>query len=158
MLRKKSNHLVVLFLFFLLGGFTAGCAGQPPASATPDSRQPINAERGLENGQIKAGIDINHVEVHRGERIIFSGKTSLSTGACIESQLFEDGVPVSWWPSDVCFLITSEEWEFAVLLGEDDGSGKLDDSAQYQLQVWWADAPEETVDEIYFDLAGPQSP
>lgn len=151
MFEKKYDLLIVLLLFFLLMTFITGCDGQPPGVETSEPQQPIN-------GQSKAEIDIQHIEVHRGDQIVFSGETTLSEGECIFSQLFEDGTPVGWWPVDKCFLVTGVDWQFAVPLGEGSAPEEIDDSAQYRLQVWWASAPEETVDEIYFDLAGPQSP
>lgn len=151
MIENKFSFLTVLGLFFLLGLFTAGCEWQPPGVETTEPQQPINSQR-------MAEIDINHIEVQGGHQIVFSGETTLSDGECVFSQLFEDGAPVGWWPSDQCFLVSGVDWQFAVPLGEGGIPEELDDSAQYRLQVWWADAPEETVDEIYFDLAGPQSP
>lgn len=151
MFERKLGFRFVLLLFFLLGAFTASCAVQSPEIETTQPQKPIT-------GQRKAEIDIKHIEVRSGEQIIFSGETTLSEDECINSQLFKDDNPVGWWPSDQCFSITSENWQFTVPLGEDSFPEELDDSAQYRLQVWWAGAPEETVDEIYFDLAGPQSP
>jgi len=148
---KRINLPFVLLLFFLFGTFTASCTGQTLEVETPQPQQPVT-------DPILAEIDIEHIEVRTGDRINFSGSTTLPDGECIVSQLFKDEAPVGWWPSDQCFLIDNPDWQFAVPLGEGDIPEKLDTSAQYRLQVWWEGDPEETVDDIYFDLAGPQSP
>lgn len=151
MFRKRINRLIVLLILFLSGVFAASCAGQTLEIETQQPEQPITV-------QGEAEIDVKHVEVRTGDAIIFSGTTTLSEGECIISQLFKDENPVDWWPSDKCFLVTNKDWQFTVALGEDGVPDELDDSAQYRLQVWWQNAPDESVDNIYFDLAGPQSP
>lgn len=151
MFEKRINLPFVFLVLFLFGAFTASCAGQTPEVETLQPQQPVTDQLGAE-------IDVKHVEVRPADRIIFSGSTTLTEGECINSQLFKDNNPVGWWPSDKCFLIDNPDWQFAVILGEDDNPEKLDDSSQYRLQVWWAGDSDETIDDIYFDLAGPQSP
>ena len=90
------------------------------------------------------------MEVRTAEEITFSGTTTLPEGACLLSELTQDGDLVPWWPGDACTPVSEPTWEINVFLTE-----PLDEGAQYRLRAWWDDDPQGVADVFYFDLASP---
>jgi hypothetical protein len=114
------------------------------ACTAPVSRTPIQPDPGTDHYT----LDITGVEVRAGEEITFTGTTTLPEGACLLSELTQDGDLVPWWPGDACTLISAPTWEINVFLTE-----PLDEGAQYRLRAWWDGDPEGVADVFYFDLA-----
>jgi hypothetical protein len=69
-------------------------------------------------------------------RISFAGRSTLPDGTCLQTQLFADGEPEVWWPSDSCVPVQDGAWRIAVPLGEERVPGELDPTVQYMLRAW----------------------
>lgn len=136
------QRLLILFLGVIL--ISACSAPTAAPTLTPTT-----------NGEILPILTITGVEVHIGEQITFTGKTTLAEGACLRSELTQDGDLVPWWPSSECFPVTGQTWQISVTLDTDGRPSTLDDEAQYQLRAWWDVDPKGVADVFYFDLASP---
>ena len=103
----------------------------------------------------KAGgnITIESVQVVSGQ-VIFTGQSTLPDGTYVQTQLFADGGPETWWPSDSGVPVQDGVWRIAVPLGEEEAPGELDPAVQYMLRAWAQDNPSIEV-AFWFDLAGP---
>ncbi|MBW6467131.1 MAG: hypothetical protein K0B06_11550 [Brevefilum sp.] len=138
MFNKLLQCLKPALALTLTGATLAACAPPPAAPTQPDP------------GTDHYTLDITGVEVRAGEQIAFTGTTTLPEGACLLSELTQDGDLVPWWPGDTCTLISGPTWKINVFLTE-----PLDEDAQYTLRAWYDEDPEGVADVFYFDLAPP---
>ncbi len=99
-------------------------------------------------------VTVESVHVSRG-RLAFSGKSTLPDGTCLQNQLFADGIPVPWWPTDTCATVQNGTWQMAVRLGEGGTPDELDATVEYTLRAWQRDNPAIAAEIFPFDLAGP---
>jgi hypothetical protein len=130
---------IVLLIGVLL---LSGCGSQSPE--TPQSS-------GLTGSIQTTGVQVDP------QQIIFTGRTTLPEGACIQTQLAIDGEPASWWPVETCADRQEGEWQITVAFAEAGAPDTLDDSAQYVLRAWASTDPTIKAEPFYFDLIGPQS-
>lgn len=101
-------------------------------------------------------ITVNSVHVD-SDSVAFAGQSNLPNGTCLETQLYADGDPETWWPMDTCVVVQDGAWQITVPLGEEGAPDKLDPTVEYRVRVWQRDNPAiESV--FYFDLAGPPLP
>jgi hypothetical protein len=100
-------------------------------------------------------VDVDKVQ-STGDRLTFSGTTTLPDGACLNTSLLADEALFPDWPVD-CVRPTRGVWRLEVLLGEQGGPPRLNRAAQYRFHVWLQDQPA-VQDVLPFDLAGPPTP
>jgi hypothetical protein len=86
--------------------------------------------------------------------ILISGTTDLPEGTVIRSQLYENYILLTWWPSDREYVIEDGEWEIKVLFEE---TGPHDDfipESGYWLIIRVKNDPS-IVDGVFWDTVGP---
>jgi len=106
--------------------------------------------------KVGGNITIESIQVVSG-RLIFTGRSTLPDGTYVQTQLFADGGPETWWPSDSGVPVQDGVWRIAVPLGEEEAPGELDPAVQYMLRAWAQDNP--SIEAVFcFDLAGPLTP
>jgi hypothetical protein len=89
--------------------------------------------------------------------LLFSGTTDLPDGTVIQSQLYENGILVTWWPSDREYVVEDGEWEIKVLTNEIVAYENLIPSSSYWLIILVKDDPS-IIDGTYWDTIGPPVP
>jgi hypothetical protein len=106
--------------------------------------------------EASGNITIESVQVVSGQ-VIFTGQSTLPNGTCLQTQLFADGEPKAWWPSESCVPVHDGAWQIVVPLDGEGAPGKLDPAVQYMLRAWAQDNP--SIEAVFwFDLAGPPTP
>jgi hypothetical protein len=95
---------------------------------------------------------VNRVHVD-GSWVIISGKTTLPDGAVFRSQLYEDNVPLSWWPVNKDIQAANGEWAITVPLGENEAPSALAKGPGYWIRIWSKENPD-IRGLMYFDLIG----
>ena len=101
-------------------------------------------------------ITIESIQVVSGQ-VIFTGQSTLPDGTYVQTQLFADGEPETWWPSESCVPVQDGAWWIVVPLDGEGAPGELDPAVQYMLRAWAQDNPSIEV-AFWFDLAGPPTP
>lgn len=103
-------------------------------------------------------ITIEGVQVHSGNSIAFTGRSTLPEGTCLQTELVADGERESWWPVEDCVPVGGDgTWTIVVPLGEGGAPDELDPTVQYELRAWQQSDP--TMQAVFwFDLAGPPAP
>ena len=91
-------------------------------------------------------------------RIVFTGQSTLPDGTCLQTQLFANDSPVTWWPKDTCAVVQAGGWRLVVRLGAGGTPDELDPAFEYVLRVWQRDDPSVEMDIFPFDLMGPPPP
>lgn len=88
------------------------------------------------------------------QQVLFSGRSTLSEGTCLRTELLAGDKPVSWWPVNTCVLVKNGQWQITVPL---DQHQALDPTVDYRLHVRQAGS---TVVEavLAFDLGAPPAP
>jgi len=108
----------------------------------------------VEAGQPPEGsITVTGVRVS-GDHVIVRGESTVPEGACVSTELWADGAPVSWWPSDACVPVMEGAWELMVPL---DPGQSLDAGVQYMVRAYQPGGPN-IVSTFPFDLGGPPTP
>jgi hypothetical protein len=101
-------------------------------------------------------ITIESIQVVSGH-VIFTGQSTLPDGTCLQTQLFADGEPEAWWPSESCVPVQDGAWRIVVPLDGEGASGELDPAVQYMLRARAQDNP--SIEAVFwFDLSGPPTP
>jgi hypothetical protein len=101
-------------------------------------------------------ITIESIQVVSGQ-VIFAGQSTLPDRTYVQTQLFADGGPETWWPSDSCVPVQDGAWRITVPLDGEGAPGELDPAVQYMLRAWQQDDP--SIEAVFwFDLAGPPTP
>lgn len=135
----KGSRLLLLFSVMLV--LASGCVDVMPStspSAAPEA-----------DGR----ITVDSVQIG-GARITISGQSTLGDGSCLQTQLFADGEPESWWPGDTCVAVEGGRWEAVARLGEGAAPAELDPNVEYEFRIWQQDNPQ--VEALFFlDLEGP---
>jgi hypothetical protein len=98
-------------------------------------------------------ITVHSVEVTAAQ-IVIRGKSALPDGTCLNTELWADGAPLTWWPTETCAPIRQGTWELAVSLGEGQA---LQPGVQYMVRTYQPGGPN-IVSTFPFDLDGPQKP
>jgi hypothetical protein len=94
------------------------------------------------------------VHINSG-RIVFTGQSTLPEGTCLQTQLFANESPVTWWPKDTCAVVQDGRWRLVVLLGAGGAPGELDPAFDYTLRTWQRDDPSIEAEIFWFELRGP---
>ena len=100
-------------------------------------------------------IVIESVRVVPLSHIEFEGRTNLSDGTCLLTQLSINDTPESWWPSAECVDIENGQWQIRVPLGKNGVPQELSREKQYLLRVWERGNPTIESEPFWFDLSGP---
>ena len=95
-------------------------------------------------------ITISTVDV-TADQVRVRGTSALPQGACVSAELWADGVPQAWWPSDDCAPVTDGAWELVVPV---DVQQMLRPDVQYMLRAYEPGGPN-IVSAFPFDLSGP---
>lgn len=105
-----------------------------------------------ENQSPDGSIDVEGVEVS-AEQVVIRGTSTLEEGACVNAELWADGAPLSWWPTEVCASVEGGTWELVVPLEEGQA---LQSGVQYMVRAYQPGGPN-IVSTFPFDLDGPPS-
>ena len=113
------------------------------SSIDPDSFPSSNKE-----------IVVNRVRV--ASYIQFGGTSRLADGTVLVSKLFEDDIPLSWWPEEQKIIVNDGEWEITVTKSANITASDLGllVGPDYNFYIWEQDNPV-TKSSFYFDLVGP---
>jgi hypothetical protein len=98
-------------------------------------------------------ITIKGVEV-TDEQVAIRGTSTLPDDTCVSAELWADGAPLTWWPTDICALITEGTWELAIPLNAEQA---LQPGVQYMVRAYQPGGPN-IVSTMPFDLDAPPSP
>jgi hypothetical protein len=100
--------------------------------------------------------DIVVNRVHAGSYIQFSGTSKLPDGTVLVSKLFEDDIPLHWWPEEQEIIVNDGEWEITVTESANITASDLEllVGPDYDFYIWKRDNPA-TKSSFYFDLVGP---
>jgi hypothetical protein len=108
----------------------------------------------IDQGQSPSG-DIAVTDVHVTEdQVAVRGTTTLPDDACVRTELWADGTPLAWWPTDACAPVTDGEWQMVIPLEEYQA---LQSSVQYIVRAYQPGGPN-VVSTFPFDLDGPPMP
>lgn len=139
MLKHYAPLLVVLLLV----------ACRPAPIATPQAVEvTVTATPSALHGSISANV----VEVS-DDVIRFAGTSTLPEATCLQTQLFAEGVPETWWPLDTCVPVTGQAWEITVAL-----DALLDQNRNYTLRAWAFDDPAIQSETFWLEVSPPPSP
>ncbi len=145
----------VLLGFCILGMMIAGAGCARPASTLaatwsyPTASSPTGADW---------TVGVTSVLVRQGTSIEIDGTAHLPPGSCLKTRLMENNLPVDWWPQDACISPDGATWQMVVPLGRKGAPQALNPQAAYEVQAWWPDQPQETLDRLPFDLTPPPAP
>lgn len=148
---QKQYFLSTLFIALLL---TACNPNSTAPSVTPTDEQTTATPS---SSTLRGTVTVNRARLE-GNIIQFSGKSSLADGLCVQTQLFENGVPVTWWPINECITLDQGEWSISVTLGEQDAPQELAEMTPYTVRAWAFDNPELQSELFFLDIAPPPTP
>jgi hypothetical protein len=89
--------------------------------------------------------------------MIFTGTSDLPEGTVIRSQLYENDILLSWWPSDREYVINSGYWEIKVLMKDTEPHEDLIPESRYLLLIMVKDDPS-IIGCAFWDNIGPPVP
>ena len=100
--------------------------------------------------------DIVVNRAHAGSYIQFSGTSKLPDGTVLVSKLFEDDIPLHWWPEEQEIIVNDGKWEITVTESTNITASDLEllVGPDYDFYIWKRDNPA-TKSIFYFDLVGP---
>jgi len=98
-------------------------------------------------------ITIKQVEASK-EQVLIRGVGTLPDGACVSTELWADGAPLSWWPNETCATAQEGVWELAVPL---EPGQTLQAGVQYMVRAYQPGGPD-IVATFPFDLDTPPTP
>jgi hypothetical protein len=101
----------------------------------------------------QGNILVEHVHVE-SSLIKFSGTAGLPEGTILHSQIYEDNVPLSWWPTTNDITVQNGQWTVSVSFGEQKTDGRISVGPQYIFDIWQEDYLD-VRGEYSFDLVGP---
>lgn len=86
-----------------------------------------------------------------GDQVTISGTSTLPSGSCVNTELWADGTPVIWWPTNACISIQEGSWKQVVVLEPDQA---LQPNVQYMIRAYQSGGPD-IVATFPFDLNSP---
>lgn len=159
---NPQGYLSLLLITLVLGacqssGLVNGSAptGQISATASQTAEAAEKMPPNTSEASTVAQITIRGVQVQEGAYIQVRGQSDLPEGACILTQLEQEGEGVSWWPDGSCATVNNGQWQLAVQLGETGAPQNLDAKPQYAVRAWYQDDPTVAAQPFPFDLQGP---
>ena len=134
----------------------AGCSGRqmPEAGQPTPHPPPTTTFPGGADPRSQETISVGPARVFSSDFLYFHGDTRLPNGTVLESQLYESGKAVPWWPADRPITSENGTWEVKVPLGVDGAPARLKTGPSYVFKVW-QDADPSVQAVFYFDLVGP---
>lgn len=138
-----SVFLVLFLAAFGVVGCTDKSALVPPANTPPT----LNNEEKLFTPTMK--VIVSHMVIGGGQAH-FEGTTELNN-ATLQTQLYQDGKLLDWWPANQDIKSDGYFWEITVTYAEE-----LPIESLYVLKIWDKDNPSR-YGVHYFDLKGPPS-
>jgi len=101
----------------------------------------------------QGGITVTGVQVSAGQ-VVVRGTSTLPQGSCVSSELWADGAPVSWWPTEAGSPVMDGAWEITVPL---EPGQALEPGVQYMVRAYQPGGPN-SVSTFPFDLDAPPAP
>jgi hypothetical protein len=132
----------LLILCLMVAGLLAACTR--PASKP----SVVNATL------ITPGITIDQVQVNQGAGVYVTGRSTLSDGECVQTELTANQKVVQWWPRDVCVEINANKWEILAALGNKGAPKQLEPNVDYEIHAWNPKDPSATSARFPFHLNG----
>jgi hypothetical protein len=86
--------------------------------------------------------------------MLVHGTTTLPDDTCITTELWTDGIPVPWWPTDACATVKNGAWKLQVSLDEGE---PLRPGLQYFVRAYLPGGAD-VVSNFPFNLDAPPSP
>ncbi len=151
---------IAIFTMLLTTCLFSGCeyiTGAAIESDTPvPAPRPIPRAEPLETEPCGI-LDATGVGVRPGEAISFHGCSTLPDGTELQTQIYTDKVPATWWPSEECFQVHKGMWEVTISLAglsEDETGLFIGSETIFLFKIWQKDDPSVTA-QYMFDLMGP---
>ena len=150
----KFLVLIVFTLLFI--NSVIGCSHneEPEVNNSQNKTGTVNS---IDNDSLPSSWeDIVVNRAHAGSYIQFSGTSKLPDGTVLVSQLFQDDIPLSWWPEEQKIIVNDGEWEITVTESANITASDLGllVGPDYNFYIWEQDNPV-TKSSFYFDLVGP---
>ena len=153
MLMKIS---IIPVFTILISGSVIGCSHNEE-QRTQDSENKTIIVNSIDPDSLPTSPeDIVVNRVLASSYIQFSGTSKLPDGTVLVSNLFEDDIPLSWWPEEQEIIVNDGKWEITVTESAKITTSdlKLLVGPDYYFYIWKRDNPA-TKSSFYFDLVGP---
>ena len=156
-MRSMSVKFLLLeFVALLIINSVIGCShnGEPEVNNSQNNTSTVNS---IDNDSLPSSWeDIVVNRVHAGSYIQFSGTSKLPDGTVLVSKLFEDDIPLSWWPEEQEIIVNDGKWEITVTESANITASDLEllVGPDYDFYIWKRDNPA-TKSSFYIDLVGP---
>ena len=155
-MNKRMTRILALVVALVFVASLAGCSGrQTPEAGQSTPTPPVTTTvPALSGHAAEEVLSIGPARVFFSDFLYFHGDASLPDGTILESQLYESGKSVPWWPADQSITVDNGTWEVKVPLGINGAPARLKRGPGYLFKVWQgADPSMQAV--FYFDLGGP---
>ncbi len=156
--RPLALTLTLVFVL-VLAATPTGCTGRqlPEAGQSTPPPPPMTTFPGGADPRSHDAISVGPARIFSSDFLYFHGDARLPDGTVLESQFYESGKAVPWWPADRAILVRSGVWEIKVPLGVEGAPPRLKTGPSYQFKVR-LDADPSVQAVFYFDLGGPPAP
>lgn len=147
--------VLVVVLLLIINGLT-GCSldEEPEINNSQNETSIVNS---IDPDSLPSSWeDIVVNRAHAGSYIQFSGTSKLPDGTVLVSKLFEDDIPLHWWPEEQEIIVNDGKWEITVTESTNITASDLEllVGPDYDFYIWKRDNPA-TKSIYYFDLVGP---
>ena len=133
-----------------------GCDVVTGAPAADTEKTPADTVKRIDISAIEFSDQFSghSIRIHSGVRITFGGTTSLPDGTVLHSQLYENDVPLTWWPAYREYQVRNGSWQIEVLFGKNGVPEDVKPCSYYFLKIWVKDDPS-IKGGMVFDTIGP---
>jgi hypothetical protein len=100
-------------------------------------------------------VHATHIQVINGIEIFAAGTAELPDGTYLQTQLYEDDMPIPWWDSDQTYEVKDGKFDIEGYMLADGVYHTLSKGPSYTLMIWEEANPAVNVGGISFDLVGP---
>ncbi len=143
----------LIFLSLVLVSL-AGCNHYAVAQTTTSTNTTLATTQPAASAEIIAGqIKANRVQVDFSS-INVTGTAGLPDGTILHSRLFEEGLPLAWWPTGTNIIVQNGQWIDSVALEAAGQTKNILSGPDYHYEIWQQDDSVNTAG-LFFDLAGP---
>ena len=156
-MRTMLMKISIISVFtILISGSVIGCSHNEE-QRTQDSENKTIIVNSIDPDSLPSSnkeIVVNRVRV--ASYIQFGGTSKLPDGTVLVSNLFEDDIPLSWWPEEQEIIVNDGKWEITVTESANITTSDLEllVGPDYYFYIWKRDNPA-TKSSFYFDLVGP---
>ena len=156
-MRTMLMKISIISVFtILISGSVIGCSHNEE-QRTQDSENKTIIVNSIDPDSFPSSnkeIVVNRVRV--ASYIQFGGTSRLADGTVLVSKLFEDDIPLSWWPEEQEIIVNDGKWEITVTECANITASDLEllVGPDYYFYIWERDNPA-TKSSFYFDLVGP---